>query len=142
MNTIRASDAERERVARILETAAGNGRLTTEEAGERLALATSARYRDELAHLLEDLPVEDEGPDRPRRRMRPIFWFLFGGVRVALFAGLLLALWGLARFWMVWALWPLGFLLFGAIARARLGSWGRPWSRRGWRGPHPRYHAI
>jgi hypothetical protein len=143
MNAIRASDAERDRVAHILEVAAGDGRLTAEEAGERLALANSARFRDELTHLLEDLPVEDEGPDLPRRRMRPVFWFLFGGLRVALFATLLFTLWGFARFWMVWALWPLGFLIFGALARARYRWRGGPWGWRGWRGHRtPRFHPI
>jgi hypothetical protein len=36
---IRASDAEREEVTRLLQRAVADGRLTPEEAGERLALA-------------------------------------------------------------------------------------------------------
>ncbi len=53
---VRASDAERDHVAQILQTAAADGRLSPEEAGERLAAASAARLRDELARLIADLP--------------------------------------------------------------------------------------
>src|SRR3954447_14616667 len=55
---VRASDAERERIAQILSTATADGLLTLEEADERLAAAYDARYRDELGPLTADLPVD------------------------------------------------------------------------------------
>jgi len=53
---VRASDAEREQIATLLQTAAGEGRLTPDEAGERLAQAQTARFRHELDQLVADLP--------------------------------------------------------------------------------------
>jgi hypothetical protein len=53
---IRASDAEREQVAHILQTAMAEGRLTLDEGEERLAAVYAATYRDDLAPLTADLP--------------------------------------------------------------------------------------
>jgi hypothetical protein len=53
-----ASDAEREAVIARLHTAVGEGRLTADEAGERIATVHTARYRAELAGPVADLPVE------------------------------------------------------------------------------------
>jgi hypothetical protein len=52
---LRASDADRDRVAEILRVAAGDGRLTLDELDERLEAALSARARSELAALTADL---------------------------------------------------------------------------------------
>jgi hypothetical protein len=52
---VRASDADRDRVADVLCAAAGDGRLTAEEFGERLEAALSSRTLDELAVLTADL---------------------------------------------------------------------------------------
>jgi len=65
--TIRASDAEREQVTRMLQQAVAEGRLTPEEAGERLAAASAARFRDELGRLVEDLPAVAPAPPHPPR---------------------------------------------------------------------------
>jgi hypothetical protein len=54
---LRASHADRERVVEILRTAAGDGRLTSDELDERLEAALSARTRRELAGLTADLPA-------------------------------------------------------------------------------------
>jgi hypothetical protein len=45
---LRASDAERERVAGLLRDAAAEGRITLEELSERLELAWAARTQAEL----------------------------------------------------------------------------------------------
>ena len=63
---VRASDAERERIAQILQGAAAEGRLSPEEAGERLAAASAATYREELHLLIADLPVAREREERAR----------------------------------------------------------------------------
>ena len=54
---LRASDADRERVAEILRTAAAEGRLDLDEVDERLALVYQARTYADLEPLTRDLPV-------------------------------------------------------------------------------------
>jgi hypothetical protein len=63
---LRASDAERERVAEALRRHHLDGRLDTEELQERLERAYSARTTGELVPLLSDLPAE-RGPGRAPR---------------------------------------------------------------------------
>ena len=53
---LRAGDADRNRAAERIRGAVGEGRLTLEEADERLAAAYRARTLGELADLLDDLP--------------------------------------------------------------------------------------
>ncbi|MFF9088042.1 DUF1707 domain-containing protein [Streptomyces sp. NPDC014991] len=53
---LRASDADRERVAEILRDALAEGRLVMEEFEERLEAAYTARTYGELAPLTRDLP--------------------------------------------------------------------------------------
>ncbi|EPH39238.1 DUF1707 domain-containing protein [Streptomyces aurantiacus] len=53
---LRASDADRERVAEVLREALAEGRLDMEEFGERLDAAYRARTYGELAPLTRDLP--------------------------------------------------------------------------------------
>ena len=64
---LRASDAERERVAEALRRHHVDGRLDTEELQERLERAYAARTAAELRPLLADLPRDEE----PRPRGRP-----------------------------------------------------------------------
>jgi len=68
---LRASDADRERVAEVLRRAAGDGQLTVQELDERLDRAYAARTRGELAPLTADLqtPAEAElAAPEPRGR--------------------------------------------------------------------------
>ncbi|MFD1830736.1 DUF1707 domain-containing protein [Streptomyces desertarenae] len=53
---MRASDADRERVAEVLREAVAEGRLDMEEFQERLDSAYTARTQGELAPLVRDLP--------------------------------------------------------------------------------------
>jgi hypothetical protein len=60
---LRASDADRERVADVLRLAAGDGQLTMEELDDRLGETYAARTRDELEALTADLqPADDARP--------------------------------------------------------------------------------
>jgi hypothetical protein len=52
---LRASDAERERVAAVLRDAAGDGRLDLDELDERLQAAYASRTHEELGPLTADL---------------------------------------------------------------------------------------
>jgi hypothetical protein len=122
---IRASDAEREQVAKLLQTAAGEGRLTPEEAGDRLAQASAARFRDDLDQLVADLPsVTHELPGvRPLPRA---FWVVGGLLRVAAFVGFMLLFWRIA-------LWPtLLFGIFGFFAITRAMRYGWDARRQRW----------
>jgi hypothetical protein len=56
---IRASDTERERLARFLAMAFEEGRLDVAEYDTRVAAAYAAVYRDELTELIGDLPPSD-----------------------------------------------------------------------------------
>lgn len=64
---LRVSDADRQRVCDFLRAAAGDGRLTIEELGERLDRTFAARTYRELADLTADLPNADQ-PLIPIRR--------------------------------------------------------------------------
>lgn len=56
---IRASDADRDRVASLLQEHHAAGRLTAEEFSERVDAALRARTMGELDDLLADLPHVD-----------------------------------------------------------------------------------
>ena len=66
---LRASDADRDRVADQLREALAEGRLTAEEHAERIETVYSAKTYAELAPLLADLPAADS-PDRPAVQIR------------------------------------------------------------------------
>lgn len=66
---LRASDADRDRVARALAQAASDGRLTLDEHEQRVRDAYAARTLGELARLTQDLAPPSEQPlrlDAPR----------------------------------------------------------------------------
>lgn len=60
---LRASDVDRDRVVEVLNSAAGDGRLTMEELDERVTAALSARTLAELAELTVDLPPVPGGAE-------------------------------------------------------------------------------
>ncbi|MFC4909804.1 DUF1707 SHOCT-like domain-containing protein [Actinomadura gamaensis] len=59
---MRASDADRDRVAQILRDAAGEGRLTLDEVDERLDAVYKAKTYAELEPLTRDLPGAGSAP--------------------------------------------------------------------------------
>lgn len=72
---MRASDAERARTAQALTDALAEGRLTHEEADERLAACWAAKYDHELADLTADLPAPPPTPVTERvPATRPGVW--------------------------------------------------------------------
>ena len=71
---VRASDAERDDSARRIQVATAQGRLTLQEAEERLDSVFGSRFRHELSTLLVDLPdTEPHGLRRRRSRCRRPF---------------------------------------------------------------------
>jgi hypothetical protein len=109
---IRASDAERERVAVALRDHAGDGRLDPEELDKRLDLAYAARTRADLVPLLADLPSDDDAkPPRPRGDGSP------GPLPPVVFIALaLIVIWAMSGAGYFWPMWPIGAMLLGAIA--------------------------
>jgi Domain of unknown function (DUF1707) len=68
LDRVRASDRERQDVVDRLHDALGEGRLDWAESETRVATAYAARFRDEFAALVADLPTPDadaadEAPD-------------------------------------------------------------------------------
>lgn len=55
--SVRASDAERDATARLLQESFSEGRLTLAEFDDRTSRAYAARFRSELIELTHDLPV-------------------------------------------------------------------------------------
>ncbi|WP_280688043.1 DUF1707 domain-containing protein [Kitasatospora sp. GAS204B] len=66
---LRASDADREKIAELLRDAYAEGRLTVDEHAERIEAAYSAKTLGELAPLTRDLPTHQPiapGAERPQ----------------------------------------------------------------------------
>lgn len=59
---VRCSNADREQIAGLMHAAAGDGRLTMDEAEERLGQVYAARYHHELEALTADLALPSPSP--------------------------------------------------------------------------------
>jgi hypothetical protein len=117
---MRASDADRERVADRLRRATAEGRLLAEELEERLATALRARTYGELDALVADLPREPA----PRRELaglpRPAVALALTIAVPALLAVTAILLFVVTGFLLAWLPWLLlGWLALGGGARAR-----------------------
>ncbi|HET6358609.1 DUF1707 SHOCT-like domain-containing protein [Streptomyces sp.] len=64
-DAIRASDADRDRIADILRDALAEGRLDAEEHSERIDAVYRAKTLGELEPLVRDLPATRKRPDSP-----------------------------------------------------------------------------
>ena len=62
---VRASDAEREQTAALLQRNFADGRVTWAELEERAGAAYAARTRAQLRDLTADLPAAGQQPPRP-----------------------------------------------------------------------------
>jgi hypothetical protein len=123
-----ASDADRERIAERLRAAAGEGRITPAELGERLETAFSARTEAELEPLVADLPAaRAAAPVREGRRRRR-----WNSEHVRAYAGvsiMLIAIWALTGAGYFWPIWPMLGWGIGVVADTG-GRLGRPCRRR------------
>ena len=103
---IRASDAERERVADELRAHAGEGRLDVDELDERLKAAYAARTRADLQVLTADLPAPPPPkPKPPSVRERGLGLLELGGGYVGMMV-LLIAIWAVTGAGYFWPIWP------------------------------------
>jgi hypothetical protein len=101
---LRASDADRDRVATLLRDHAAAGRLDPEELDQRLDAALSARTTGELARLTDDLP-DAPGPVRDVERRRALHE-AGGSLAPFIICVLIWAFSGGGTFWPVWLLIP------------------------------------
>jgi Flp pilus assembly protein TadB len=112
---LRASDADRERVADRLRHATAEGRLLAEELEERLGDVFSARTYGELDAVVADLPMGQAG----QRRRPGVPTLIAAGlamaiaivVILALLAAVLFIVTGVLVAWMLWA--AVGWWFFG-----------------------------
>ena len=114
---LRASDADRERVAQLLRENAADGRLDMDELDERLETAYAARTFGELDALTRDLPVvapQPGLPDRPGRRTPVPTTFIW-------ISALLIAIWAVTGAGYFWPMWPMLWFAFATLRhRARV----------------------
>ncbi|WP_020579423.1 DUF1707 SHOCT-like domain-containing protein [Actinopolymorpha alba] len=147
---IRASDAERDAFARRIQSAAAEGRLTLEEADERLGGVYASRFRHDLDPLVADLPADQGVPERlapdaasrvdapsPATPARPAAFptnnraLAIHAVVVTLLSVMLVERWvisGVPYFWPMFPMFWLGLSLFvHAILRRRndMARWSR-----------------
>ncbi|MFI7189946.1 DUF1707 domain-containing protein [Nocardia nova] len=81
---LRASDVDRDLVARQIEHEVGTGRLSVDEYSERIEQVLGARTLGELAAVTHDLPAPAQAP-LPRRR--PSWPVLAAAVAAAVLIG-------------------------------------------------------
>jgi Flp pilus assembly protein TadB len=117
--TLRASDADRERIAERLRKAAVEGRLLTHELEQRLEATFSARTYGELNAIVRDLPGRSltvRGERRPLPRgVRPALAVAIA-VSVALVAVVVaFVITGVVATWILWVV--AGWWFFGRRRR-------------------------
>lgn len=123
---VRASDSERERVAKLVSEAAGEGRLTLAEAEERLDRVYAAKFRHELAEFVADLPAGQDrsAPDRPARAGLAVPARLRAHAAVAVVLSVFLILrWVASDAPFFWPAGPMFFLFGSLVVHARLVNW-------------------
>lgn len=128
---IRASDADRDRVATALRENLAVGRLTTEEFDERLDRAFAAKTLGDLGDLMADLPVDLERRGEgaaPAKPSPPGLVADMAGSRVPAWRGVGRLWLGIAAFFFLlwlfsgaaggpWFLWPALFAGVFLLAR-------------------------
>lgn len=144
--SMRTSDAERDRVAQLLQEHFANGRLDHEEFTDRLGRVYKSRTVDELATVTNDLPERDladfrgaapadrESAVAPPISMRDpalmVPWALYAGVNVLCFViWLILFLTSGHEYpWFLWVLGPWGIVMgvvtVGVLASQKPSSGG------------------
>jgi hypothetical protein len=130
-----ASDGERDAIVQRIQEAHVEGRLTTEEFGDRLTQATVARTRGDLADLVADLPaaVPVPVPVQPPAEVVPAAkddglagaWRVWAGVNAVVFVIWLTTFLGTggeaSNPWFLWVAGPWG----GALLLATITKSGK-----------------
>lgn len=115
MTELRVSDADRERTAERLRSAAAEGRLSPDELEERLERAFGARTFAELEPVVADLPPERPRPHETPRRSKELGPYLATSI-------LLVVIWALTGADYFWPVWPiLGWGIFALGPMRQVG---------------------
>jgi hypothetical protein len=118
---VRASDAEREEVARVVSSAGAEGRLTLTETEERLAGVYAAVFRNELTRYTEDLPQQKTPSSGPSRRPGlPRGPLGVHAAIVAVLAVVLIVRWAVSGAVFFWPAFPLFWLAASLLMHARI----------------------
>lgn len=111
---LRASDADRERVAAVLRQHCSAGRLSFEELADRLERVYEARTLDQLFSLTNDMPDPEPHPHLAERlpELRTVFPSKRAFVAVDLtilvvFSAVLVGVWAAAGGGYFWPIWPI-----------------------------------
>ncbi|NKQ58156.1 DUF1707 domain-containing protein [Amycolatopsis sp. K13G38] len=110
---LRASDADRERVAARIQEASTQGRLTLDETEQRLGDVYAAKYVDELDEFVSDLPAEP--PPRAPRFPPPL---RLHAALVVLLSALLIARWAVSGVPFFWPAMPMFWLGVSLVVHA------------------------
>ena len=129
--SIRASDADRERVVEILRQHTAEGRITAEEFDERMEAAYAARTLGALAELTADLPVDLAEHSRRQTELarlnkprKPLAKKVREDVSGFASLGIVLTVvWLLSGGGYYWPAWPLGIIAAIGLARM-IQVWG------------------
>lgn len=129
--SIRASDADRERVVEILRQNNVEGRLTSDEFEERMSAAYAAKTMGALAELTTDLPVDLAAHSRHQAELArrkaaqvPMSKQLRAAVSSWVSLGVVLSVvWLISGAGYYWPAWPLGIIAALGLARG-LKAWG------------------
>jgi uncharacterized protein DUF1707 len=127
---VRASDSEREHIAKMISEAAGEGRLSVTEADERLERVYVTKFRHELAEFVADLPAEPARTAPARLERFPVRLRAHAAVAVVV-SVLLILRWAAMDVPFFWPAGPM-FVLWGTLLlHARLVRSGGvpPWAR-------------
>lgn len=109
VESLRAADSDRQRVADRLKSALDEGRLSLHEYDERVAAAYAARTHAELRVLVQDLPRPRLRPgERPRLPTALIvLWTVWGAIAAVNVVIYVLVTLSTAQFIHPWPIWLL-----------------------------------
>jgi hypothetical protein len=111
---VRASDADRDRVAAVLRQHCAAGRLTLEELADRLEQVYEARTLDQLYALTNDMPDPEPHPHLAEHLpdLRTVVPARRGALAVdvasfAVFSAVLVGVWAATGAGYFWPVWPI-----------------------------------
>lgn len=125
---VRASDAERAKYTTMVTDAVGDGRLTVDEADDRMERIYATRFRHELRELVADLPGEDRRVSRTMVMRAPVRFRVHVAVAVAI-SVLLIVRWVASGVPFFWPAGPMFLLWATVFVHARVAGIRRPGGR-------------
>lgn len=126
---LRVADADRERVASVLERAHAEGRLTLAEYDERVRAAHGAVVRADLTPLtadLPELPAPAASPSTRRTAMTPLraaiaVWVAVSVINLVIWVAVSVGTGGAVAPWWIWVAGPWGAVLAVHALATRAG---------------------